>query len=288
MKRTITPIGEICSAKGNRLLNMWRVDLSAGSRTFQLHSHSQFEVSTVYAGSGTYSVGGVRHEMKAGDYFVFCSNEAHFITDVGNEGLSFINLQFEPDYLFGRESNSLTENALGMLFSHGRGFCNRIAAEKAAYIHPHFTAITNELTAQNSEYRLCVKSHVNLMLISLIRQYDFLNEGMRFSRKHAETIHQALDYIHENYCEPLTLQTVAEQVSLSPNYFSSLFHQTTKMRFQDYVNAKRIERAIDYMTDPTQKYSVLQIALLCGFNNTANFNKAFKKLTGITPSEFRK
>lgn len=286
--KTIVEIGNIDSSGGNCLLRMWQVSVPAGSRAFQTHCHRQFVISMVAGGHGIYTAGGVRHRMEAGDYFVFCSNEVHCITDVGKDGLSLINLQFEPDYLFGRKSNSLTESALGMLYSHSAEFHNRIPAEQAKYLRDYFTSIIHEFGQSDSEFRLAIKSYINLILISLVRHYDFFDSSISFSQKNEKIINTALQYINEHFCEPITLAQVAESVSLSPNYFSHLFHKSTNTRFQDYLNAKRIERSIDYLTHNPNHRSVLEIALSCGFNNTANFNKAFKKRTGVTPSEFLK
>ena len=54
----------------------------------------------------------------------------------------------------------------------------------------------------------------------------------------------------------------------------------------DYVNIKRIEKSLGLLknTDDT----VLSVAAECGYNNTANFNRIFKKITGLTPAEYRK
>ena len=53
----------------------------------------------------------------------------------------------------------------------------------------------------------------------------------------------------------------------------------------DYVNSRRIDAAIRLLAD--NELNILDIAVKCGFNNTANFNKTFKKITGLTPTEYR-
>jgi AraC-like DNA-binding protein len=58
------------------------------------------------------------------------------------------------------------------------------------------------------------------------------------------------------------------------------------MSIWDYISIKRIEEALTLIK--TTDKNMLEIALECGFNNTVNFNKLFKKYTNVTPNFFRK
>ena len=73
---------------------------------------------------------------------------------------------------------------------------------------------------------------------------------------------------------------------MTPTYFSSFFKKYNGMPPTDYIIRKRINRSMDYLlaTDKT----ILEISGLCGFNNSTNYNKMFKKISAMTPSEFRK
>ena len=53
----------------------------------------------------------------------------------------------------------------------------------------------------------------------------------------------------------------------------------------DYINIRRIERARELLAGTND--TVLAVATACGYNNTANFNRIFRKITGITPHEYR-
>ena len=88
-------------------------------------------------------------------------------------------------------------------------------------------------------------------------------------------------------CEEIKLNDLANIAGLSPNYFSHLFKKNNGISLWDYITAKRIEKAINILRH-NRELTILEIALECGFNNTTNFNKAFKKQKCLTPSEFRK
>jgi len=72
---------------------------------------------------------------------------------------------------------------------------------------------------------------------------------------------------------------------MNPTYFSTFFKKYNGLSPIDYIIRKRITRAIEFLraTDKT----ILEISGICGFNNSANFNKMFKKITGTTPSSYR-
>lgn len=96
----------------------------------------------------------------------------------------------------------------------------------------------------------------------------------------------AIKYIDTNYFfNNLNLDTVAEELSLSPSYLSKLLKQEIGLSFIDYLTNLRIKKARDIMSDPTIK--IYQIAELVGYNNQHYFCKAFKKIMGFSPTEYR-
>lgn len=92
-------------------------------------------------------------------------------------------------------------------------------------------------------------------------------------------------YIQENFQFPLTRESVAEYFRISPNHVSRLFRAQGYMRFNDYLNLVRIDRA-KYLLR-RHDLTVDEIAASCGYNETAYFCRAFKKRTNLTPTHFR-
>ncbi|MHA7058768.1 helix-turn-helix domain-containing protein [Aquimarina sp. M1] len=85
----------------------------------------------------------------------------------------------------------------------------------------------------------------------------------------------------------LTLSDVALEMDTHPKAISNLINQGFQMNFNDFVNHYRIEAVIEKMKSGEQNTkTLLGIALECGFNSKATFNRAFKKHTSYTPKEF--
>lgn len=286
MDTRIEEIGTLSASDGQMLLHMWRVEIPAGARPLRRHCHLSFEITMVKAGRGSYTVGERIYPMEPGDMFVFSSNEPHCITQADAEGMTILNLQFEPRLLWGAHADRLTEAHAGFCFSHGKDFENRIEGAANAPIGALFDQLRGEFAEGRAEYALGVRSYLNLLLIQLIRNYGYTHDNIGLSRNQIHAIRRVLEYIDLHLAEEMTLATISERAGISPNYLSSVFHKISGIPLWDYVNSKRIDKACRLLIEE-QELTVLAVAMACGFNNTANFNKVFKKMTGITPSEFR-
>lgn len=87
----------------------------------------------------------------------------------------------------------------------------------------------------------------------------------------------------------LTLTDVANRLQTNRNIVSGVINQEFRMNFNDFVNKKRVEAVIKRLERLEHKKStLLGIALDCGFNSKATFNRAFKKQIGLTPKQFIK
>lgn len=103
--------------------------------------------------------------------------------------------------------------------------------------------------------------------------------------KDNELITKAVHYIHGHYTEELTLQKLADHVHLSRNYFSLLFKQFTGQNFIDYVIDLRIKKSKQLLSQSSLK--VYEVAEQSGVKDVKYFSKLFKKVTGLSPVEYR-
>ncbi len=87
----------------------------------------------------------------------------------------------------------------------------------------------------------------------------------------------------------LSIRNLAEEIKMNPRELSILINQQLKQHFFDFVNEYRITEAMKILKDPAKnEFTVLEILYEVGFNSKSSFNTAFKKHTGMTPTEFRK
>lgn len=101
-----------------------------------------------------------------------------------------------------------------------------------------------------------------------------------------ERVTKIARYLNEHYSEKLTLENVAKTFYISPYYLSRTFKAGTGFNFIHYLNYIRINRAKELLEKTDM--SVINISVKVGYENITHFNRVFKEIEGITPSNYRK
>ena len=98
---------------------------------------------------------------------------------------------------------------------------------------------------------------------------------------------QAQEYIRERCTDAsLSLDMVAEHIGISSAYLSRLLGSQTDTSFVNYVNRCRVDRACQLLRE--SRMLVQEVGFACGFNSLQNFNRVFKRWTGMTPGAYRR
>jgi len=102
----------------------------------------------------------------------------------------------------------------------------------------------------------------------------------------AARLKRVLEYIDANLGKNITLFELASVVDMSLYYFAVLFRQSTGVSPHRYVLNQRVERAKGLLRDP--KLSVLDVSINVGFGHQNNFARAFRRVIGVSPTQFRR
>lgn len=97
---------------------------------------------------------------------------------------------------------------------------------------------------------------------------------------------QLLEYIDQHYNEPISLADLANHFHFNPSYLSTYFSQHHGIGFNEYLNQIRIEKAKSYLEN--KNVSISEISGFVGYSDHSYFCKVFKKMTGMSPSKYRK
>lgn len=104
-----------------------------------------------------------------------------------------------------------------------------------------------------------------------------------------ENILRAVSYIEDHAADRgLSVERLAGIAGMSPFHFCRIFKKHTNKSPMQFVNCVRIEKAKDFLTCSSGSMSVTMIANTVGFNDSSCFNKHFKKITGLTPTGFKR
>ena len=93
-------------------------------------------------------------------------------------------------------------------------------------------------------------------------------------------------YLEDNYMFDLSLDSVGEILHISPAYLSAQFKKYQKMNFLDCLTELRINAAKELLADPFR--SSAEVASMVGYEDASYFARAFKKRTGMTPTQYRR
>ena len=97
---------------------------------------------------------------------------------------------------------------------------------------------------------------------------------------------QVRRYLEDNYMFDLSLDSVGEILHISPAYLSAQFKKYQKMNFLDCLTELRINAAKELLADPLR--STAEVASMVGYDDSSYFARAFKKRTGMTPTQYRR
>lgn len=111
----------------------------------------------------------------------------------------------------------------------------------------------------------------------LFLMYSEWFEGNTVKRDYVKSVK---DYINAKYTQHLTVEGIAEQMSLDRRYLSRIFKQKTGKSIQEYLIFVRLEKAKALLKDG---YHIAEASQMCGYDDTCNFSKMFKKHTGVSP-----
>lgn len=95
-----------------------------------------------------------------------------------------------------------------------------------------------------------------------------------------------MEYIRQHYAEELNLHNIADKFNFSYSYLSAYFSQHVSEGFSEYLNRIRVEKACEFLKD--SRYPISQVSAKVGYSDHSYFCRVFKKITGRTPSAYRR
>lgn len=260
------------------------------------HTHNYVQIWYVMRGTLTHTVENQVYEMLAGDVFILPPDVLH--STVLQDGAKIICCEFHTDGLFpdnedgnSRISDITKSLSFMMMFQkdlnkpHPKFTLSRQGQRKVEHL---MSEMLEEYTA-GAEF---FEDYICLLIIQLliIFQRELISSpsygaSETVYNRYRSMVEDAIRYIDSNYEKPITLDDVCKISMVSKTYFCYLFKLLTGQTFVEYLLNKRISRAMELLRQSDM--SVTDIGQTVGFNDPTNFSRAFKRLKGISPREYR-
>ncbi len=282
------PVYTLTNQHNGATLKLFHSIKAPEKRIFREHHHAEFEISLFKDGAGTYRVLDKSYEISRDAVFLFSTHEVHCITEI-SQPMCLINIQFEPRFIWSMENGLLSPDYLNIFFSRAHGSGNRLdfSNPNTDEIRRLMLEIEQEFINKKHDFELMINVKLLNILVLLSRSFGYSRDtDFGFNNQSLYFIDRATNYINENLTSDISLSDIAKTANMSRTYFSNLFKKLNGISPWDYITIKRIEKSIELLK--SCDLTVLEIATNCGFNNTANFNRAFKKVTGKVPGDYKK
>lgn len=238
------------------------VTLEAGNDlNFPTHIHSSFEVIIATKGEMEITIAGNQYIVKAGESVLIFPNQIHEIKT--QKSSSHMLCIFSPQLV----------RAYSKIFEAKIPKNNKFILDK--FYIDKIEQINNK------------KSTIELkgLLYSVCAEFDKGAEYIDFKGDKMNLLFKIFKFVEENYTGECSLYNLAKETTYNYVYLSKHFSKNTGITYTDYVNRYRVNEASYLLTNTSR--TMLDIAYECGFDCLRSFNRSFKKIMGLSPSEYR-
>ena len=250
----------------------------------KLHQHKEIQISVVLKGEGTYIIGDCVGDFKQNDIFVLGENLPHVFKrdDAFEKDAEMVSLFFTQSS-YGEDFFSLPE------FEHFQNFFNNIVlGYKVLSNKEELSFLLSNIESQ-SKYQQFISflEIINLISTGEKRELSSLINLKKYAGDEGKRMSDIFQYTMNNYHKEISLDQVSDIANMTPNAFCRYFKQRTNKTFVNFLIDIRIGSACKLLTK-NNDLNITEISYKSGFNNLANFNRKFKAIKGVTPSDYRK
>lgn len=253
-----------------------------------LHSHEFYELVVILAGRGRHVTDVETYDIEGGDVFVIRGDMAHGYADT--DRMTLVNILYNPRPL-GLPLSELRDvpgyHALFRVEPRLRAYGGfrsrlRLSEEELAEAAGMIFRLQEELERKRPAYRFMACVHLMNLIGFVSRCY---------SREPQPSLHpllkmgEVLSFIECHYREPISIRQLTKIAGMSESTLMRTFQRVMKRSPMDHVIRVRITRARELLLRGDVR--ITEAAFQCGFNDSNYFSRQFRKVTGMTPREFR-
>lgn len=203
--------------------------------------------------------------------------------------LHHINAQKGRRIFFLMDNNTIADNPALTTVSAFFQSPVHVSLDSDDTLIPKLNAIIQDIYSEYNNFNASSEIYIYIKVLTLL--YDIIRYKLSVNNSETEKEYDkafefVIKYIDKNYMHDINLDTLAGISGYSKFYFSKIFYKYTNSSVPDFINRRRIRASELLLAE--NKFSVTDIAGYTGFASITTFNRAFKKVNGCTPSEFRK
>jgi AraC-like DNA-binding protein len=270
-----------------------RAFFDAAKREDDMHANEFWELIHIYEGQGVLYTNNKEESVKAGEFLLIKPGAVYSLVSPSKQDgilMRICKCMFTKEYF-----ESIMENYANIDGAIDYALYKELIDRKRLIFHMrdnNISSIKNLVWLISHECGhfttgsdTVIRHSLTDIFITLSRMYEgYVNKSERILK---ETVVEDLKkYIKSNFGHSLTLQLLADRAHLSREYLSRYFKKCTGKTILEYISEVRMSNAKRMVGD--SNHSIADIAEYCGYPSMSNFQKAFKRSTGMSPREYRK
>ncbi len=251
------------------------------------HFHLGYEIYYLADGERTFFIKDRIVQVCKGMLVIINSNELHKTTDAGKSDYKRFVINFREKFLLSQnESINVYLNDFFNRINKQHYFILQLKASEQMYIENLFYNMLDEIKCKSNGLEAFLHSFLMQMIIWTNRYLEDYStpDFHHLSLKHQKVL-EIVQYINNHYSEPISISFISKHYYISSFYLSRIFKEATGFTFLEYLTSIRIKEAQKLLTDSELKVSI--ISDIVGIGSISQFNRVFRRITGMSPMEYR-
>ncbi len=256
--------------------------------TYPMHWHDEMEIVYVESGEFEEYIDLEKYHVRQGDIILVDPCTLHSFRNIENVRTKFRTLIFNFNMLTSNNTDACSIKYFTPFLD--KMYISPIIISADAPHYPELLEcikdLINAYDSKGDFFEIRIKA--GLFNLFHILFSHFLEPEIKETNVKDNTtrnIKTILDYIDENYMNPITIEELAESVNLSKHYFMRFFKKYMGMTCIEYINDYRLNIATNLLL--TTGLQITEVAAKIGITNLSYFNRIFKKKYNMTPKEYR-
>lgn len=280
---------------GIRMLRFHHTSFPPG-RTVSFHKHSDYEFHYIPRGKGKVILGEAPYALQEGMLYLTGPNLLHYQEADAQEAMDELCLHIDivklDEAMGADDSKEAKDWGSKWEIAEAEACIQQLQALPARPAVDQYRAMECFLTAYRAWHDnqpglfTVLKQSIIQILLRTARTYASVPQPDLPSRDMKHYRYQlAVQFINDNYMEPLTLETVAERVQISSRQLQRVFREHTGATFSEYIEQVRLTHICSELSLSSE--TIDQIAFRSGFSSSNYLHYVFKKKFGMTPMQYR-
>lgn len=273
-------------------VSIYQVDLGqAHTHSIRWHWHEEMEILLINDGCAKVTTDDGDQIVKPGQGFILNQNVMHSIHSIEGSHCTYDSLLFHPDFLFGNSNSYLRTNFLLPMQSFS--ILKTMLMDHENEWHKSMLTILEKVLsvnrAKNFGYEMAAKGYLCQFWATLLNKLPLANlPHSSITSLNEQRVKQAMLFIRLHHADAVTLDDIADSISVSKSECCRCFKSTIQMTPFEYLMKYRVyEASRQILNDRGNNHSIADLALSVGFNNISYFNKLFRRYLDCTPTEYR-